>query len=324
MRVGLVLGAGGITGGAFHAGVLAAIADATGWDPRTADVIVGTSAGSIAGASLRAGLHPRDMLARATGRPISPEGRRLLTRVTPPPASFPLRPQRGAGRRGPAAPEAIAAAARRPWRARPLGLAAALMPAGTMPTAMITDGIAPLVGSKWPTEPLWLVALRLSDGRRMVFGRDDDAPSVPLPLAAAASCAIPGFFQPVEVEGQRYVDGGAHSPTNLDLFAGAGFDLVVVSSPMSVAGRGLALSADAAVRRACRAMLDAEAVRVRRRGTKVIAFQPTPDDRAVMGINAMDPSRRSAVAEQAYRSTRKRLERADVQERLAPLSRARA
>ena len=54
-RIGLVLGAGGVIGHAFHAGVLAALADDTGWDPRRADVIVGTSAGSIAGALLRAG-----------------------------------------------------------------------------------------------------------------------------------------------------------------------------------------------------------------------------------------------------------------------------
>ena len=45
-RVGLVLGAGGATGHAFHAGVLSALAEETGWDPRAADIIVGTSAGS--------------------------------------------------------------------------------------------------------------------------------------------------------------------------------------------------------------------------------------------------------------------------------------
>ena len=49
-RVGLVLGAGGIVGQAYHAGVLAAIELDLGWDPREADVIVGTSAGSVVGA----------------------------------------------------------------------------------------------------------------------------------------------------------------------------------------------------------------------------------------------------------------------------------
>ena len=54
--VGLVLGAGGVVGGAYHAGALAALAETAGWDARDAEVIVGTSAGSIAAAALRAGL----------------------------------------------------------------------------------------------------------------------------------------------------------------------------------------------------------------------------------------------------------------------------
>jgi NTE family protein len=77
-RVGLVLGAGGATGGAFHAGVLAALEEATGWDPRTSEVILGTSAGSITGAMLRAGFSGRDLAARTAGEPLSPEGAALL------------------------------------------------------------------------------------------------------------------------------------------------------------------------------------------------------------------------------------------------------
>jgi len=55
-RIGLVLGAGGSVGHAYHAGVLAAIAEATGWSPNSAELIVGTSAGSLVAALLRAGL----------------------------------------------------------------------------------------------------------------------------------------------------------------------------------------------------------------------------------------------------------------------------
>jgi predicted acylesterase/phospholipase RssA len=51
--IGLVLGAGGMSGQAYHAGALAALAHDTGWDPRTADVVVGTSAGAVTGALLR-------------------------------------------------------------------------------------------------------------------------------------------------------------------------------------------------------------------------------------------------------------------------------
>src|SRR5437016_10752839 len=76
-RIGLVLGAGGAVGHAFHGGVLSALSDATGWDARDAEVIVGTSAGSLVGALLRAGLSGTDLAARAMNMPLSPEGRRL-------------------------------------------------------------------------------------------------------------------------------------------------------------------------------------------------------------------------------------------------------
>ena len=54
--IGLVLGAGGVVGGAYHAAALAALENATGWDARTADLIVGTSAGAGVAAGLRAGI----------------------------------------------------------------------------------------------------------------------------------------------------------------------------------------------------------------------------------------------------------------------------
>ena len=49
MRVGLVLGAGGVLGGAWLTGALHALATETEWDPASADHIVGTSAGSMIG-----------------------------------------------------------------------------------------------------------------------------------------------------------------------------------------------------------------------------------------------------------------------------------
>src|SRR5512143_2638439 len=76
-RIGLVLGAGGATGHALHIGVLTALEETTGWDPRTADVIVGTSAGAIIAALLRGGLSPRDLAARALGEELSEEGSRI-------------------------------------------------------------------------------------------------------------------------------------------------------------------------------------------------------------------------------------------------------
>lgn len=82
-QVTLVLGAGGVTGGSFYAGVLAALAEA-GWDPAEAELILGTSAGAISGTMLRAGVPAVDLLARLTRRPLSPAGLELLGHLGPP------------------------------------------------------------------------------------------------------------------------------------------------------------------------------------------------------------------------------------------------
>ncbi len=317
-RVGLVLGAGGVAGGAFHAGVLAALAETTGWDPRRATVVVGTSAGSVAGAALRAGLSASDMLARAEDRAPSPEGARLLREVA---TARPLPPLRPPG--GPSLPTQVlgtlARAATQPFAARPLALLAGLLPNGSVSTEMISDGISALFEDDWPADPLWICAVRQADGRRVVFGRDASRP--PLPQVVAASCAIPAFFQPVTIEGAAYIDGGVHSPTNADVLRSPELrlDLVLVSSPMSVSGRGIRVAGDQPSRRWSGALLDGEARRLRRSGVPVVAFQPTGDDADVMGVNAMDPSRRTAIARQAYESTLRRLDRADTRQRLTAL-----
>jgi NTE family protein len=214
-----------------------------------------------------------------------------------------------------ASPSAVLRAAARPWTLRPGVLAAAVLPAGTRPTAMITEGLDPLFGGTWPKRPLWLPAVDLDDGRRVVFGQEG-APVATVGQAVAASCAIPGFFSPVEIGGRRYVDGGAHSTTNLDLVRGRGLDLVIVSVPMGAAGGGLSISADVGLRRFVRAQVQREAAGVRRRGTEVVAFQPLAADLTVMGINAMDFRRRAAVVEQVTKSVRQRLGRNDPRFRL--------
>jgi NTE family protein len=215
-----------------------------------------------------------------------------------------------------ASPAALLHAARRPWAVRPGALAAAILPPGRQPTDVIAGAVASVFGDTWPAGALWICAVRLDDGVRVVFGRDARPP---VAQAVEASCAIPSFFAPVEIDGARYVDGGVHSPTNADLLAGLGLDLVVVSSPMSSAGRRLTMTPDLAIRRYSRLALDGEARRLQRSGTPVIAFQPTADELAVMGVNAMDWRRRGAVVDAARTSVLRRLERPDVRTRLAPL-----
>jgi NTE family protein len=297
-RVGLVLGAGGVAGGAWHAGALAAITEATGWDPRSAVRIVGTSAGSISGAALRAGLGAEDQWRLAVGDRLSAAGASVHGRIrTAEAAVGRLRPPRPA----PANPALVLAMARRVPRP---GIAlAGLLPEGAMSTTGISQRIDELVGTKWPEGRLAVVAVDLSSGTRAVFQGDGDDPvRATVGQAVAASCAVPAFFAPVAIADRRYVDGGVHSPTNADLLAGDGLDAVLVSAPMAGRWRSLRPHPQSLSRTAARVTLDREVGAIRRAGTPVLVLQPGPDDTPLMDGRSMDPGSREPVARRARQS----------------------
>jgi NTE family protein len=312
--VGVVLGAGGVVGAAYHGGVLTALAEA-GFDARDADIMVGTSAGSGVAATLRAGFPPGDLAARNLGRPISAEGAAIIERTGGPPA-IKFRPRPFSRPPIPSSPGLLFRSGRHPTKAL-----AGLLPTGTVSSDDIGERINSLYGDRsWPDEPLWICAVDLDRGNRVVFGRDDiDAP---VGIAVRASSSIPGFFRPVQHEARRYVDGGIHSPTNADLLAGGGFDLVVIVSPMSVTTGGAVLRPSTRPMHARR--LSGEVARIRKSGTDVITFQPTPADASAMGRNPMDAGRRDTTTEAALASTRTRLADSAVAERLDLLRQASA
>src|SRR3954453_6078856 len=70
MRVGLVLGAGGVLGASWLIGALEALESETGWSPSEAELVVGTSAGSVGGALGADGIPPAYMNAYAGGRAL--------------------------------------------------------------------------------------------------------------------------------------------------------------------------------------------------------------------------------------------------------------
>ncbi len=76
MKVGLVLGAGGVQGGAWLTGGLDALAERPAGIPATADVIVGTSAGSMIASLLAAGMPPWFMVAHSRGESFEGDARR--------------------------------------------------------------------------------------------------------------------------------------------------------------------------------------------------------------------------------------------------------
>lgn len=319
-RIGLVLGAGGSTGEAYHLGVLTALAAATGWDPRTADVIVGTSAGSLVAALMRAGLHPDDLAADVLGQSPSPEGRELLARAGPR-GRLGARDQPGGLWWRPARPQLLLTAARRPLPPRPGLWAGALWPLGTVDSSPVADRIRRLHGYAWPTKALQVVAVRLRDGKRVAFGAAG-SPSVDVATAAAASCAIPGYLRPVAVDGEAYLDGAVHSPTNADLLAGRGLDLVVVSAPMGVAGTALRpwdarTFPGLALRSMWRWAVRDEAHAVRRGGTDVIIAQPGDAELVAMGQDALAGDRMPDVIAAARAATLARLDAGGTASRAA-------
>jgi NTE family protein len=281
----LVLGAGGPVGQAFHAGVLHALAEGCGWNPRSADVIIGTSAGAQVGALLRAGW----------------DAHRLLQRATRPPAQVPH--ATAPALRWPASPAYLRTILRHPSQLRLGPLVAALLPEGRLDTAHLGDAFRSLFTGHWPDRPLWIPAVHVDSGARVVFGRDD-APLIDVGTAVRCSSAVPGLRRPVAVGAQRYVDGGMASPTHADLAAhddapATQRRLVIVLSPLS---KFVPL----------RLLLRRELAGVRQRGYDVLLFEPDRQVSAAMGWNPMNALAAPAVADAAYRATLSRLQRADV------------
>ena len=340
VSVGLVLGAGGRAAEAWHAGVIRALHALAGWDARSAELIAGTSAGAITGLCLRAGIPPGDLYALQRGEPASDEGREILGRVATPYGEG--RRDRAWTEQGPQSPSLSVRALWPPWQARPVHAAVGLLPRGARTTEAFGQRLAELHPESWPRARFWVPAVRLSDGERVVFGRDDVEATVA--EAVRASCAVPARYEPVIVGGRHYVDGGVHSATNADLMGPPAFDAVVVSSVMSGepgwskvgdglsgawasarAGLGLgrrdepepagvwwsqalsrAWSDGRAVRAARRQWMDdklrEEVDGLRRRGISVLVVDPDPDTVELLDASADDNEGGDRKAEIAARA----------------------
>jgi NTE family protein len=298
--VGLVLGAGGVVGQAYHAGVLAALEHDCGWDPRTAEVIVGTSAGSITGLLLRADVPASELAAWTVRAPLSTEGRLLHQMLgTEIPEFEPFRLMHLL-RLAPNLPgwEMLRNVVIRPWNLRPMVAALALLAPGRFDIGTRLAMLREVEGQSWPERDLWICAVRRSDGRRVVFGRPG-SPEVPLHLAIAASCAVPGYFAPVKIDEHTYVDGGAHSPTNAAILRPRALDLVIVVSPMSGPAR-LPTDLYGASRWHAARVARREVKALRESGTAVVVFRPGRAEQEAIGNNFMARDRVDQIVQEAF------------------------
>jgi NTE family protein len=325
MKVGLVLGAGGIQGGAWLTGGLDALAEQTGWDPAEAEYVVGTSAGSMIGALCASGVPPWFMVAHsrgevfdgvvdARGRPAADADRAAgarfeLVRAWPPvgPGSWRL------------ALRTLAS----PHRYTPATVATGWIPRGIFSTESLGDTIRRVVPSGWSPHPnLWIVACDYATGRRIAFGREG-SPQAELADAVTASCAIPGIYHPVTIAGRRYVDGGIYSASNLDLLRAEGLDLVICLNPTSTLHPLRAINPrdafNIAFQRASGRRLGSEAKKLRATGTEVVLIQPLHDDLHAMGPNLMSTRNRNRVIEVARRTVAEQLAEPPNRDLLADL-----
>ena len=308
-RRGVVLGAGGVLGAAWTIGALSALQEQYGWDPREAEVLIGTSAGSVLASFLGCGVgvttlvdHQRGIV-DAEGPQISYDYDQDSGGALPP---WP-RPFMGS-------PRGLLASALHPWRTTPMMALSTALPQGRAslaPISALIDEVCPK--GAWAGHPqTWVVAMDYDNGRRVVFGRDG-APHASLRDAVMASCSIPSWYTPARIGGRRYVDGGACSPTSLDLVASLGLDEVIVISPMTSLEYDSPSTVAARVERRFRRLvtkrLIGEVKKVAATGTRVTMINPGAEDLATIGANLMDPRRRKDVFETSLRTSAEALRR---------------
>lgn len=299
--IGLVLGAGGIGGQAYHAGVLAALEAGAGWDPRSADVIVGTSAGAITATMLRGGVPALDLAAWIRRAPLSIEGKLIEDLFGSEfPELEPLLAWHFLRRPSLPGPALIRRLLLRPLQPPGAALLLTLLAPGRSDISRYLDPLREIEPRGWHNGDLWICAVRRRDGRRVIFGAPG-APAAPLHLAVAASCAVPGYFAPVLIHDVAYVDGGVHSPTNAAVLARRPLQQVVVVSPMS-GGRGLPTDATALVRRHAGFRLGLELRTLRDAGLEVLLFEPDAAVQEVMGDKWMSRSGVEEITAAAFDS----------------------
>jgi len=301
-KVGLVLGAGGVLGAAWMTGALAglqkqlAVADA--------DLIVGTSAGSVLAAALRCRASMDEIVAWQCGDAsgVLAASMALAAQDGPLPPWPQLRPG--------SLPLARAALFLQvpPW----VG-ASGWLPHGRGQHVALRSLVGALqarhrldAARAWADGRTWLAAMDYDTGRRVLFGRPG-APRASLADAVVASCSIPGWYEPARIGDRRYVDGGVRSSTSLGALAGTDVQEVYVLAPMASTEPDHPLQPHLRLERRVRQLFTHALLRQARtlggQGKRVTVVTPGPRDLAVMGANLMDPRRRQDVLEVSLRSS---------------------
>ncbi len=306
-------------------GVLPALQQRLPCPVNDVDLVVGTSAGSVVGAALRCGVEIDEMVAYQRGEAVGVLRDIGVAAVEDGP--LPPLPRLRVG-----SLRLMRTSLLTPHRVHPWVGASAWLPRGRGRHAALRAMVQTLhshahrhgapLGSEppgapphWVSAQTWVVAVDYDSGRRVIFGRDG-APLVPLTDAVVASCSIPGWYEPVAIDGRRYVDGGVRSATSLGVVARVGLDEVYVLAPMASVEMDRPRKPHERVERRLRWLFTVallrEANALRSLGIKVTVITPGPEDLAVMGVNLMDPRRRTAVLDTSLRTAAAALDRTET------------
>ncbi|HTZ57831.1 MAG TPA: patatin-like phospholipase family protein [Acidobacteriaceae bacterium] len=294
-NVALVLGGGGAAGHAWVIGIVAGLA-AVGRDiTESADLVVGTSSGATAAAQVRSGIPPAELLASVLSPPVQQGGE---NRGRPPsvPMAAVFERMRAIG-----AAATSAADLQRAMGAFGLESDATLEPVAQQRRAIVAARLPRL---QWPDRPMIVVAVNAHTGELAAFDRDS---GVDLVDAVTASTALPGLAPTHNINGTRYINGGARSAENADL--ASGYANVVVLAPFGGRTGTLAAGQFEGLRRLPGADLESQVEALRKQGSRVEVITPDAASRAAMGSNQMElatriPAARAGFAQGKLEATR--------------------